>query len=355
MRQLITLQPLEPYFFGGDRSFAYGNTPVQRAGGYFIRSMDTTPQTTLFGLVRYLGIRNPSPLFEVDADTQKRINPESYDLRKPDQQFGRIKGISNVYIQDAMGCYYAHAPFDHSIGNRLYTPWDDYSAPIETPQGERVYPANQYTAKDGIAHGWIRLSDLTYHETLIDPMVQVGVATDRNADGFYKMERKNLKKGLHFAFLADIEDGFDFPEQVVYLGQKKSAFLASWVDADKKLENQPDFSMLTDRMNPQAAYALSDIYIKGDLSDDVIRQLYSCCSFVCAEIKEHRGFFTRSGTAVQHSNRFVKGKELIRLISAGSVFLVRDAIARERFLKSVKDAHAQLAGFNQLVYGKEWS
>ena len=139
MKQLITLQPLEPYFFGGDRSFAYGDTTVQRAGGYYIRSMDTPPQTTLFGLVRYLGIKNPSPLFTVDAESQKRISTESYDLRNPDQQFGRIKEISSVYIQDAMGLYYTRVPFDHTAGKDVYTPWNDYSKVTETLQGARIY------------------------------------------------------------------------------------------------------------------------------------------------------------------------------------------------------------------------
>ena len=100
MKQLITLRPLEPYFFGGDRSFAYGNVEVQRAGGYYVRSLDAPSQTTLFGTLRFLSIESPNPSFQLSKKDKEWGGPKSYNIMSPEQilYFGKA-GLKSIETQ----------------------------------------------------------------------------------------------------------------------------------------------------------------------------------------------------------------------------------------------------------------
>jgi len=92
----IKLRPLEPYFFGGETTFSYlgidNEEEKQRAGGYYIQSLDTPSQTTLFGALRYLGIRKPSSDYNLCDDDKKRIGGASYRLTDGNADFGEIIG-----------------------------------------------------------------------------------------------------------------------------------------------------------------------------------------------------------------------------------------------------------------------
>lgn len=352
MKLLITLHPLEPFFFGGDHTFAYGETTVQRSGGYFIHSLETPSQTTLLGALRYLGMLKRDASFRLDPSDAARIGPESYGLRSENQSFGMIRGISGLYLMDACRMFYIKTPFDHRMNEKVYTPWE-YNGPFLTDCGPRLVPLKEhYSAKEGYADNWLRLNDLSVCDgDCIQSVTRVGVSKSRAIDGFYKKKYRRLEEGFCFAFVAEVEEGFAFPEQTVFLGQKKSAFRARMTPADDANGLLPDLSKLREALHPRAAVALSDICLGG--ASDAARSLYRHCAFVCAGIREHRSFSTNYNEAA-HLARFRKGGELIRLLSAGSVFLVKDETARASFLKTVEDPHARLAGFNQLVYGKEW-
>jgi hypothetical protein len=219
--------------------------------------------------------------------------------------------------------------------------------------GSRVFPTEkEYSAKQGYTDSWLCLHDLTIHENIIHKTTRVGVSTAREEDGFYKKEWRVMPEHC-FAFIAEIKDGdggkggkqaFSFEPQTVYLGQKKSAFLAECIP----MEHAPDLLPLKERMKPQAAIALSDIYVK-----DSVRHLYANCAFVCAGIREYRSFTTVYGDGL-HRGRFQKGGELIRLIKAGSMFLVQQPSARKAFRELTDNPHAQVAGFNHIILGKEW-
>ena len=351
MKLLITLRPIEPFFFGGDRVFAYGETVIQRSGGYYIRSLETPSQTTLLGVLRYLGMEKREISYKLAPSDVERIGSESFNLRNEIQSFGMIRGISGLFIMDPDHKFYIKTPFDHQKMEAAYTPWG-YSAPLETIDGPRLIPLKgQYSVKDGHVDNWLCLNDLSIHEDLIWATTQVGVSTFRDTDGFYKKEYRRLREGLSFAFFAEVDAGFSFPEQIVYLGQKKSAFMAAMTPINDRIDMQVDLNKLRETLHPQAAVALSDVYLRESV--DASHMLYKKCVFVCAGIREHRTFATNYQETV-HLKRFKKGEELIRLVSAGSIFLVAEEAARTSFLKMIDNPHARMAGYNHLVYGKEW-
>ena len=336
-KQLITLTPLEPWFFGTDRTFRHPDRELQRDGGYYIRSADTPSQTTLFGVLRYLGIENPSADFSLSDDAKGRIGEESFMLCKDNQTFGKIESISPLYLLDSEDRFYVPTPFDHDGSKDEYSPFSEYTS-VQTNHGNRLLPKS-YEEKSSLAGGWMCLDDLTIHTNLFQSIVGVGIDKKKSDEAFFKREKKaflppdpkkpNEKRPNRFAFIAYAD--FNIPERIVYLGQQKSAFLAK----TETLE-PPCITF----MDENIAYAQSDLFIKNP------KVLYSACELVIAKLTATRPFVTKYNTDGQ--NCFSTHHNLLYLIQAGSVFR---PINVKLFKQELQNEHAAIAGFNQIIFG----
>lgn len=93
----IRLKPLEPYFLGGMNA---NNADEKK---YLIKSKKIPSQTTLFGVMRYLGIKNPNINFNYKnekTDIYDRIGKSSfYILENESNSFGKILEISPVFLE----------------------------------------------------------------------------------------------------------------------------------------------------------------------------------------------------------------------------------------------------------------
>ena len=49
---VVTLAPLEPYFFGSDKTFSF-NMSDRTRNNYYIRSLESPSPTTILGMVRH--------------------------------------------------------------------------------------------------------------------------------------------------------------------------------------------------------------------------------------------------------------------------------------------------------------
>ena len=362
VKLLVKLTPLEPYFFGGDRTFPYVQAGGQRSGGYFIRSLDTPSQTTLFGVLRYLGMQNRNENFGLCPSDKARIGAESYDILNPPsggKGFGLIDSISPLYLLNDGANFYIKTPLDHQIDENQseyenYNPFSHYSPPIETNEGTRCFPEG-YDGKTDLADSWMSLSGLV-HKGIFKSVGSVGIDKYRPDSAFFKREFKRIS-GFSFAFFARVDEGFTFQKQIVYLGQKKSAFSAEIIDGlTEPVFINPDSGAGVIQANgavtclrSDIAYAQSDVYIKG--SDD-IRKLYNTCEFVLVQAKGIRTLTTVYGKKL-HRERHSGGGPLIRLIRAGSIFIPHENEIAE-FTKFVRNGHARTAGFNHVIYkGKD--
>ena len=365
---LIKLRPAEPFFFGGERNYDYGEKSGDRnrnqmaGASYFVRSLETPSQTTLFGTLRYLLKQDNG--FEIGAN-DGHIGRYSYNLIDSGQTFNKINGISPLYIMDGNGEFFIKTPFDHMIRKlkldpdkkpEYYTPFKNYDSYI-TGDGEKLLPSD-YDAKDGIADGYMRVSDKMIFGNIIKSVEKVGInkrvqgeLREKRSDGaslfkdsFFKKEYKCFdtpdKCFAFFAYLAD--DSPKISKTHCYLGQAKSMFTVEIADEAKKPETRLK-QTVENTFDHDIAYALSDIYIGCEPAE-----LYKCCSFINIKTKYFRVFTTNHAEKGGHLTRFERGNERIRLITAGSVFIPSDA---DKFKKSVYDSHADIAGFNKIIYG----
>jgi len=362
----VVLTPLEPYFFGDERTFSYSGMPALIGDSYFIKSQDTPSQTTLFGALRYLGNRKKTFTGGYQRDNEA-IGAESYDLSdNGNDDFGWIKGISPLLIQDSNKDFYVPVPLDHVPTETMYTPYDWTSERRTVVDGlgtvERILPQTRqndtdhgYAAKIGLASGWLNLSTCEVHRDLFHSDVRVGnAASERGTSpdpskSFFKRETKFVSNDdgpCSFTFFADLDDQFTTTDKVVYLGQRRSAFSVEFVrsaeEICQKVARSASKIILNDKRELPAGiafgYAGSDLYVPAP------DRLSSTCLFAITETREHRALLTKYGTASQ-KDRFFK-KDLLHLIRAGSVFLIGNVPG---FLRQAENPHAQIAGFNRVL------
>jgi len=364
----VILTPLEPYFFGDERTFSYSDAPASIGNSYFIKSQDTPSQTTLFGVLRYLGNREKTFTGGYQRDDEA-IGKQSYDLSdSSNSNFGWIHKISPLLITDSHDDFYVPVPLDHMPTETTYTPYEwttesqtvvDGSGPVKRllpkPRTNLDEPDPGYASKVGLASGWLNLTTRKVHQDLFRSDVRVGnAASERGvssdpSQSFFKRETKyvsNEDGPCSFTFFADVDDQFTTTDKVAYLGQRRSAFSVRFIRDAGQICREVDLLASAVIVNANRhlpsgtvfGYAGSDLYIPAP------DRLSRVCSFVITETREHRGLLTKYGTASQ-KDRFFK-RNLLHLIRAGSVFLIDNV---QGFRTQVQDPHAQIAGFNHVL------
>jgi len=343
---MIKLTPLEPYFFGGERIFEFeGNNKH-----YFIRSLDTPSQTTLFGALRYIGIRNPEKGFRLDNEDKANIGSDSFRINDVEKNnFGKIVSISPLFLFGENEGFLIKTPLDHQskcecgkFENAEYTPFEKYSESVQTVNGMRCFPL-EYDAKVGLANSWLSLKNRSVFTNLFHSVTRVGIDKIQTEKAFFKKEFRQLESGFSFVFFAEVKEGFKPFQNVVYLGQGKSPFKVEW------LEDEEEPVVPSKLFRKGMLYAQSDIYVKK--AAQLTCGIYEKCKFVCAETRDFRVFYTNYDRAATVTNRFQKSGN-IQLIQAGSMFLPRDdevnTVASE-----IQDTyeHAAKAGFNKIIIG----
>ena len=80
---LITLEPMGPYFFGGERTFGFGRKNYQKAP-YYIVSETIPSQPTLFGALRYIILSRNNALWGQPNESRAEafVGKESFSFAK---------------------------------------------------------------------------------------------------------------------------------------------------------------------------------------------------------------------------------------------------------------------------------
>lgn len=335
-KALIVLKPLEAYFFGNDKSFEFGNTEIQLAGSYYIESSDIPNQTTLFGVLRFIGIKNIKSNFKLDEEDIKQIGKESFDFKKDTQDFGMIKKISSLYLIDEKNNLYIKTPFDHDNNVKdKYHPFDNY-VPINTNVGLKKIPIN-YNSKLYITDSYMNVNTgeiVEKSEVFID-VERVGINRLSENDGYFKKKYKNLNDKYSFCFFAEVEENMILTERIVFLGQGKSSFKVS-IRYDIE-EKEIDKFLCHD-----VVYAKSDILIDGSTKSVIENSDFSIIKY-----KNYRGFITNYNST-KEIDRFIKSADKYYLIASGSIFVGMDKNLMNKICENEK---LNVIGLNLLVNG----
>ncbi len=324
----MVLRPQEAYFFGHEKSFAFADSKGEKEtrGYHFAKGESVPSQSTILGALRYLLL----PIRKTDwnySTQEQEQNALAVGIRgfSPDEKrsFGKIKSISPVFLCGPKGNYVV-TPFDHQNGADVYTPFCRYQE-TESLTGKRLYAAD-FEAKKGVTDSYMALSDgsIVANGDLFTSVVQNGI--NRETHGLYKQEKKKLREGFSFGVYVTLSDDLLPKDDVLFLGQNKSAFSVTFQEEENTLE---------DSLRP---YLRDDVvYTLGDSFTD--RSIYEKSLFSVTKIKTYR-IFSRE------NKRVYKSQTLYKLIRAGSVFIPEN---KEEFLSLVRNENTKTIGYNCFV------
>ena len=349
-KYLIKLKPLEPYFFGGERTFGFGKKTKQKQP-YYIVSEYTPSQPTLFGTLRYIVLAQNNALIEQSDNDQEKskklkrieelVGEKSFSFEKArngaEQTFGKIEKISPLFlIKDEK--WYIRTPFNHNPGpknaqNTNYTPFTMEkmeSLSVTSGDNTSLFPVD-YKAKNGYGGGYVSLDenlDIIPEYKIFQSVVRTGIdshRTDDNTQGindensFFKKERKMLNKEYSFAFIAEVEDSLSAGETVVFMGQDKSPFHCSITEVDKGIDLKTKVEK-TFGGKYNVLYALSDVMPVDDKFPGE-----SKFDYYIADTKVLRNLESKMD-APSYYARLKKSEKLYKLITSGSVFFTNNDV-----------------------------
>lgn len=239
-KYLITLQPADYYFFGGENTFDTSRDDESR--NYFVRSNLLPQQTALIGLVRHI-------LFLNGLD----FGPESFHHPDvPANDFGILKSISPLFLQQGTGTSRRFllpasklwlkntaeikVDFSEKSGESGFVGAEFQPTPRLSFSNLEKKETEDYTSKEELGKFWMFSDSSEKLPTLFEKMEDeddlkkdnsgifissqhIGIdkasrmkprtteQKDQNPDdeAFYKQEFFRLRDGFRFAFIAEFE------------------------------------------------------------------------------------------------------------------------------------------------------
>lgn len=336
MKYLVTLKPIENYFFGGEVTLGDGTSQ-----NYFVKSNVLPRASALLGLMRYEILRqhdllsyNPSQKSILDK-VHDYIGEDGFSLEKPVGQYGIIRNISPVFLTDGSDFYTAmpldlNHPVTFCTENRCSYISSEIikHSPIISGFNPKEYDTFKY---------WCN----SHSKRLENPFIflqQIGITKNgRKADekdAFYKQTLVRLAPALSFAFTVEIADTYTLETgtRIIPLGGNRSMFFMT-IEDSKVYDMKALFNPL--HRNGRLL-ALSDVFLNAE-------ELQKC-TFIWGENKPFR--YMTNSTKKQHSwNKPIKAPVLYHLLSKGSVIYADD-----QTLEQLKNQSAfQNVGLNYFV------
>ena len=326
---LVTLKPMEPYFFGGERTFSFGervNREIEVYSNYFIKSDSIMSQTTLLGAIRFLILKMNNKLNLPPFETEDLIGESSFSFENETQSFSKIQEISPLFLINDNEDYFIKTPFNHKVKNQKYTSFKiDFNSNIKSSMGENIaLPLlNEYDPKEEIADSFMNLStgeiyDEEKNGSLFKSHIQTGIKKTLSGNkedqdnSFFKKEYKTLKDDFKFAFFV-VADYLPKKDMVI-LGQGKSLFEFTSKECVNDLEIKIK-NALEDRVESNGGfyYAISDIFPNDTFYTDKKTK-----GFYITQKK----FFRNLNSDISKANYYetLKKSKLYTLLKAGSVF-----------------------------------
>lgn len=328
---LVKLKPLDPYFFGNEKGFAYKDASDgnQYSNSYFIRSEYTPSQSTILGAMRcaFLAVKKDNWDYTDDDKilNAAAVGPDTFSPAKTNQSFGKIKKLSPVFLLQNDEIL-VPAPFDHNGKSDKYTPFSEYK---EAKVGNDVkYYTDEYDPKEGIVCGYLNIEtgNIIKSSNIFDRVVRTGINRSAENKGFFKKEYGILKDGFSFGIYITLEDDLVPKNDVMYLGQGKSSFAVSFVPQENQIAEKVK-SYLSDNV----VYCFGDSFISSDIYDD--------CLFSVANTTTYRLF-------QKYGRKISRDPVLYRPVTAGSVFIPKN---KEEFLKKAANNNFNQIGYNEFI------
>lgn len=335
---LITLKPIDKFFFGGDMTFTLDGKESSFTS-YIIESNYFPQQTSLLGMLRFLILRNSS-YFE-DGHIKKDAYPGVCSLigeqsfrKEGTNDFGVIKSLSNCFIRKGNENL-SFKPFvDFSDRySRINTCYYGNSAKI-IPFGYDAKQGYRKTLNDGTILNNVFVEDLRLG---INREIVSGKVCDNSL--YKQVNYRFADEQYRFAFYAEIDESIkleDYSKQIVSVGADNSQFVIE-IDEGKAVQEEKNDDGLFVTLQSPAFLQKEDVDI---------------AQFAVTELIHFNYLHTNVNTTKQYHRTSESGIDLLpnsfQLYDSGSVFYFKDAASKNQFIQKLNES----SNFVQIGYNK---
>lgn len=341
-RYMITLKPLEPFFFGGEYTFGADDSRKETSR-YSAKSTEFPQQTALLGMLRKtILIQNGNLTMHrkgewVDSGKKGGYNPnyeeakrlvgvEAFSYEKS-IDLGILKELSPLFIKEGEDFYFPNAKDDGLEFKELS------EANISFGNGvKKAYWFENYDAKNHQSLAYISLAkDKKNYDDFFKVVESVGIKKsndgETNEDGFFRKKSFYPKKSASFAFVATFSEKIEWEkESIVTLGADQSSFKLQL----ESIEEKDDISKKLEEV--YEAKNFSRIVLRSETL--LTKEAYELCSFILGERKTYR--------QLTNSRKGKKSKRYY-LLGRGSVLYTEEI---EKLEELLKQEHLRNIGIN---------
>lgn len=330
--QLIQFKPLEPYFFGGEKTLGGGAEQ-----SYYAASRNLPQQSALLGCIRYQLLAENDALSgqEKNGEARNIVGENSFQYQQASPgAYGLIRKLSPLFLMKGEEIFIPHprevslettleagkpedtfywldleyqTPGLKNLGlaaegfipllkRRKYRKWAKGSGAKEARKLEsrwQKHPKEEaYSAKAYFQHWWIGDSGaIARTNEIFGAKTQVGITKYGDDDAFYKQTFKYLKPGWTFAFLLWLDESDQYhslaDSWTVEMGGERSKFRFS-------SSIKHNLVSLKDRFEEKSVLEASKDFEKVVLLSDayVSSAIYQHCVFANVETLSFRNLQT---------------------------------------------------------------
>ena len=372
---VVTLAPLEPYFFGSDKTFSFNKSDRTR-NNYYIRSLESPSPTTILGMVRHELLKQAghySPSFQYTesqlADNARLIGKESFSLAQSDMQsFGVIQSISAVHLMHD-GSIYWPIPGDHNKSDDSYAPIKLTNDNSVTFSSAACLVPDDVNAVDHKKYSGKALLCVDNNSTSLVPApfrrsVKIGIGKNTYANGrasvdierkemFFKKEYCTLEEGWKFIFMLTLnDDAIELQDSIVTMGQGKSAFAFCVNEISPQVYEEQTTALattLTDIVRSNLPDGYEWYYVHSDTLAD--QRVFSEAVYTAAYTMPINQLVTDYRVS-DYRHRLSKNHRGRRnVVCAGGCFYTTSSNCS--FAQYLSNANAQHIGFNAYITTRE--
>lgn len=342
-RYLVSLKPLEPYFFGNERRLQFPGHVNRTEEGivkseYYIESEDVPSQITLIGLLRFLVLKKEGKLTGEKLENGLKKEQEILVGRRGFQfgtvqkgNYGKIKSVGSLFLMDENNRYFVPCPLNHCKKDS-----EGEYEPFQMEQlGEHIFPSN-FDAKAGLSNDYVCLDEkgtIVKWEDIFCAHEQVGIQKESEQKSFFKRKYKMLKSGYRFAFFAEMDEEALTKREVITMGQQKTPFFLEVKKWDEDLGQKIRNLNTIDLNGYSMYYAVSPV---------IFMEKPSCIAYYISKNKLFQCLQQN-----QNQTGHIRSK-LYEIVAAGSIFYIKNE-REEEFIHSYQNENYENIGLNHIV------
>lgn len=348
-KYLITLRPIDKFFFGGDMTFPVKGDAKHndKYASYIIESAYFPQQTSLLGMMRFLLLRNDSSSFVgnriVDTGKAAKLIGESSFCVGRTGSFGKINSIGHCFIRDGKtGNDYHFAPYDVDYKAKL----TDCNC-VVNGRTVKLPELHGFVYKDWYRHYLIcgndkkKLSDFFKEDRRIGIDRNVNTGRTEDSSLYKQISYRFAEESYMFAFYAEVDDSIDlvnYKGQIVSVGADSSQFA---IGIEKvTVEDTID----------SACYSAGPCKVTLLSPARLLREQLKNVSYCMSEVVPFRFIKTSVEKTGSYNvfNENYKRSERYELYASGSVFYFSDGTYADDFKKAL-ESHKD---FRQIGYNE---